>query len=252
MLDIVIEIDCDMHRSGLSPDDPLILDITRLVNDSPATNFRGFMTHAGESYNSQSPEEIRTFSHIERNAVVAAAKFVKEIGISCPIISVGSTPTALFADDLTGVSEVRAGVFIFQDLFQEGLGVCPMESLALSVLATVIGHKKNQNRLIIDAGGMALSKDRSTISQKQDRMYGLVCRADSGTVIPDLIVDDTNQEHGLITCPSGEINFDGYPIGTLLRILPNHACMTAAAPNQYYLTGGDQRVTDIWPRCQGW
>jgi len=251
-LHVVIEIDSDMHRSGLSPDDPLILDIARRVTASERVSFMGFMTHAGESYNCQTTKDIQHFSHMERDAVLDAAKYVGEIGITCPMISVGSTPTASFADDLSGITEVRAGVFIFQDMVMENLGVCSMDDLALTVLATVIGHKKNQNRIIIDAGGLALSKDRGTASQKIDRLYGLVCKADSGALIPELIVEATNQEHGLITNPTNEVNFDAYPIGSQLRILPNHACMTAAAHSHYYLTDGDQKVSDIWQRCQGW
>ncbi|PCI31583.1 MAG: alanine racemase [Alphaproteobacteria bacterium] len=252
IFDVLIEIDCDMHRAGLSPDDPQILDIAGLLEGSSASNFMGFMTHAGESYNCETTEAIRKHSHIERDAVVQAVKYTQQSGIYSRIVSAGSTPTARFADDLTGVTEVRAGVFVFQDLFQAGLGVCDIDDIALSVLTMVIGHKKNQNRLIIDAGGMALSKDRGTAHQKQDRLFGLVCSADDGKLIPNLIVEAANQEHGMITSLAGEINFDDFPIGTLLRILPNHACMTAAAHSCYHIIDGNQVVADIWPRCQGW
>lgn len=253
ILDVLIEIDSDMHRAGLSPDDPVVLDIARLLEHSSTINFMGFMTHAGESYNCKTTEDIRLHSHQERDAVVESVSYANDIGISSQIVSVGSTPTAHFADDLTGVSEVRAGVFVFQDLFQAGLGVCNIEDIALSVLTMVIGHKKNQNRIIVDAGALALSKDRGTEHQECDRKFGLVCLADNGVLIPDLIVEAVNQEHGMITSTAGLINFDDFPIGSLLRILPNHACMTAAAHNHYHIIDGAHPVvTDIWSRCQGW
>lgn len=251
-LNVLIEIDSDGHRAGLSPNDPLVLEIAKLLNDSPTINFMGFMTHGGESYNCETVEDIRKHSYIERDAVVKCAKNAEQIGVTTHIVSVGSSPTARFADDLTHVTEVRAGVFIFQDLFQAGLGCCNIKDIALSLLTTVIGHKKNQNRIIIDAGGMALSKDRGTASQKQDRLFGLVCTANSEEIIPDLIVEAANQEHGMITSFAGQINFDDFPIGSLLRILPNHACMTAAAHSQYNIINSSKQVTDIWFRCQGW
>jgi len=252
VLEILIEIDSDMHRAGLSPDDPLVSEIAVVLNDCPATHFMGFMTHAGESYNCTTPAEIKKHAQIERDAVAFAAKQVEKFGVSSKIISAGSTPTAHFSDDWTGVTEVRAGVFVFQDLFQAGLGVCDVDDIALSVLTTVTGHKKNQNRIIVDAGGLALSKDRGTAAQKFDRLYGLVCSAEDGTLIPDLIVEAANQEHGLITSTSGKINFAEFPIGSRLRILPNHVCMTAAAHSHYYVTDDNQSVTDVWQRCSGW
>jgi len=249
---ILIEIDCDNHRAGLEPDDPMVSKLASLLDSQQGVAFLGFMTHAGESYECTSTNQIKQHAKQEVNVIAACAKTVKQQGLQAAITSIGSTPTATFVDDLNGISEVRAGVYVFQDLFQVGLGVCQWQDIALSVLTTVVSHKPNNNKMIVDAGGLALSKDRSTESQHTDCHYGLVCEADTGELIDDLLVVGANQEHGLITCSKEAIDYSRFPIGTQLRILPNHACMTAAAHAGYYVVDGGDDVVDRWSRCNGW
>lgn len=249
---VLIEIDCDGHRAGLRPDDPAVAELARTIHDSDGIEFLGLMTHAGDSYSCRSTEEIKQHAAREVRSIADCASIIEKSGIPVPIRSVGSTPTATFGDSLDGISEVRAGVFVFQDLVMVGLGVCEIEDIALSVLATVISHKPEYNRLIVDAGGIALSKDRGTAEQRIDRGFGLVCDAGSGALIEGLTVSGANQEHGLITGGPEALDFSNYPIGSRLRILPNHACMTAAAHEQYQVVDGDDVVTDVWQRCQGW
>ncbi|MCY3988960.1 MAG: DSD1 family PLP-dependent enzyme, partial [Gammaproteobacteria bacterium] len=84
--------------------------------------------------------------------------------------------------------------------------------------------------------------------------YGLVCDAETGRTIDNLVVSGVHQEHGLISTIDGApLPFDRFPVGTQFRILPNHACMTAAAHDQYHLVDGETpTVTAIWPRHNGW
>jgi D-serine deaminase-like pyridoxal phosphate-dependent protein len=167
------------------------------------------------------------------------------------VVSVGSTPTALFARDFVGVTEVRAGVYVFFDLVMAGLGVCREDEIALSVLTSVIGHQAERGQLIVDAGWMALSRDRGTQSQRVDQGYGLVCD-EAGAVIGDLIVVSANQEHGIIARRGGgPLDMEDFPVGTLLRVLPNHACATAAQHGSYQLLDGGE-IRNAWPRFGGW
>ena len=117
-------------------------------------------------------------------------------------MSVGSTPTATFAASFASVTEVRPGVYGFHDLVMAGLGVCRVEDIALSVLTAVIGHQKEKNWVLVDAGWMALSRDRGTAKQRVDQGYGLVCDA-KGDPIEDLVVADANQEHGIVARRGG-------------------------------------------------
>ncbi|HSN20200.1 MAG TPA: alanine racemase [Usitatibacter sp.] len=243
----LVEIDSDGHRAGIPPDDSRLFEVARALG--PA--LRGVMTHAGESYNCTSVGAIEAMATREREAVSAAAMALRERGHECPVVSVGSTPTATFARSFDGVTEVRVGVYVFQDLVMAGLGVCSVNDIALSVLATVVGHQREKNWLITDAGWMALSRDRGTARQKLDQGYGLVCDA-LGRPIDGLVVADANQEHGIVARRDrGPIDFARFPIGSRVRVLPNHACATAAQfPEYQVLRAG--RPAEVWERFGGW
>lgn len=249
---VMIEIDCDGHRSGIRPGDAALIEICRILHGGHGTQMRGVMTHAGDSYNCRSADEIRAMAERERLAVVRCAQELKQAGLPCPVVSVGSTPTATYAQKLDGVTEVRAGVYMFFDLVMAGLGVCATDDIALSVLATVIGHQPEKNWIITDAGWMALSRDRGTARQQVDQGYGVVCDVD-GRPLPGLIVAEANQEHGIIADRNGGVlDLARFPVGTPLRILPNHACATAAAHAAYHVVDGGAEITAVWPRFSGW
>jgi D-serine deaminase-like pyridoxal phosphate-dependent protein len=248
-LRVAIEIDTDGHRAGLVPDDERVVSIARTLTRNNI-RFHGLMTHAGESYNVHDRTGLEAHAELERSAMATCASRLRAEGFRDIVVSVGSTPTLTAARHLDGVDEVRAGVYMFQDLFQSNLSVCSLPDLALTVLTTVIGRRPDLGFLIVDAGGLAMSKDRGTASQHTDYGYGLVCDA-SGAPLPQrLIVGNVMQEHGLISLPAAD--FGRFPLGTKLRILPNHACMTAAAHDHYHVIDTESGSMAVWPRCNGW
>lgn len=249
--DLLIEIDSDGHRSGLKPDAPELLEIAQLLAAAGIAP-QGVMTHAGASYDCKSVEAIHAMAEQERAAVVHAAARLRAAGLPCPVVSVGSTPTATFAQKLDGVTEMRVGVFVFQDLVMAGLRVCSVDDIAISVLGTVIGHRPDQGWTLIDAGWMAMSGDRGTAGQTVDQGYGLVCDLD-GQPIQDLIVVGANQEHGIVAHRCGQPdNMPHLPVGTQVRVLPNHACATAAQYQSYQVLGPEGQIAATWPRFNGW
>jgi len=246
---VLIEIDTDGHRAGVKPDSEALIPLARALRDSGNT-VAGVMTHAGESYNSRGDAALRAMAEQERSGAVRAATRLREAGFDAPVVSVGSTPTAHHAENLSGVTEVRAGVFVFFDLVMAGIGVCRVEDIALSVLATVNGYRADKGWTLIDAGWMALSRDRGTAKQPLDQGYGVVCDID-GRPIPDLIVVDSHQEHGIIAHRSGG-KAPALPVGTRLRILPNHACATGAQHDGYHVVDAGREVLERWERFNGW
>jgi len=243
----LVEIDSDGHRAGIAPGDPRLIEVAEVFGEA----LHGVMTHAGDSYNCESTDAIRAVAAREREAVVSSAQALRKRGHPCAVVSVGSTTTATFAESFTGVTEVRTGVYVFHDLVMAGLGVCGIEDIAISVLGSVIGHQRDKNWVITDAGWMALSRDRGTSKQKVDQGYGVVCDAE-GLPIDDLIVVDANQEHGIVARRGGgPIDFDRFPIGALVRILPNHACATAAQHGEYQVIR-DGHPVGVWERFSGW
>ncbi|MBL8754852.1 MAG: alanine racemase [Planctomycetes bacterium] len=247
----LLEIDADDHRAGIRPHSDALLATARALADGGV--LRGVMTHAGASYACRSPAAIAAMAAQERDAVVTAAARLRAAGHQAAVVSVGSTPTALFGEDLTGVTEVRAGVYVFMDLVMVGLSVCTLDDVALSVLCAVIGHQRDKNWLVTDGGWMALSRDRGTAALPIDQGYGVVCDQ-HGVALPDLVVHGTNQEHGLVARrDGGTLDFAQFPVGTLLRVLPNHACATAAQHDRYHLVRGRElTVHAVVPRFSGW
>ncbi len=252
---VMIEVDSDGHRAGIAPDNALLLQVGRTLHEGGAT-LRGVMTHAGASYECRSPAALHAMAEQERSRCVRAAERLRAAGLPCPEVSVGSTPTALSAASLHGVTEVRAGVYVFHDLVMLGLGVCRIDEIALSVLTTVIGHQPAKGWVLVDAGWMAMSRDRGMPGQPVDYGYGAVCEAD-GTAIDGLVMVGANQEHGILAWAEDRHAVAGgdlaqrLPLGTLLRILPNHACATAAQFDHYaVLTAGGG--LERWPRFNGW
>lgn len=247
---VFIEIDCDGHRGGITPESDLLLPIASCIESSGSV-ITGLMTHAGESYHCLSAHDISEAAAEECRAVLVAAGRLRKAGFVCPVISVGSTPTAHHFEDLTDITEVRAGVFATFDLFMMNLGICQVDNIAISVVSTVIGHNTEKNRLFIDAGWMAMSRDRGTSGQVRDYKYGLVCTL-SG-VDTGLTIDGTSQEHGVITLPKdSSCKINDFPIGSKVKILPNHACATAAMHQSYEVVSKNKNESNKWVRIQGW
>ncbi len=240
----LIEIDTGEARGGVGPEDGTLLEIAAKLGP----NLAGVMTHAGHSYAGRTPAEMTAIAETERAGAVRAAARLRQAGHDCAIVSIGSSPTAIHAASLEGVTEVRAGVYMFGDLFQAEIGTHGLDDIAVTVLTSVIGRRPG--RLLVDAGGMALSKDRSTEAAPKDYGFGLMLDLDGTPRHGDAIVRRAYQEHGLIDLdPAHPVDL---PIGGLVRIAPNHTCMTAAAHDRYYVIDGGDEVVAMWPRVNGW
>ncbi|QRF56754.1 DSD1 family PLP-dependent enzyme [Variovorax paradoxus] len=251
VFEVLIEIDTDGHRSGIKPGEAALLEVGRVLHDG-GMRLAGVLTHAGSSYELDTPEALAAMAEQERAGCVQAAERLRAAGLPCAVVSVGSTPTALSAARLDGVTEVRAGVYVFFDLVMHNIGVCAPEDIALSVLATVIGHQAEKGWAILDAGWMAMSRDRGTAKQKHDFGYGQACDLE-GRVIEGYVLSGANQEHGILSLAGGTATdiVERFPIGTRLRILPNHACATGAQFPEYHALAQDGSLR-AWPRLHGW
>lgn len=241
----LIEIDTGEARGGLTPDDERLLPLAERLGPLLA----GVMTHAGHSYAARTPAEIACIAAAERDGAVRAAERLRAAGHPAPIVSIGSSPTALHAGSLAGITEMRAGVYMFGDLFQAEIGTHGPDDIAVTVLVSVIGRRPGQ--VLIDAGGLALSKDRSTEAAPRDWGFGLVLDRQGRRTLGEAMVRRAYQEHGVVDldprCPAA------LAVGAKVRVAPNHACMTAAAHDRYHVVeGGSEEVAAVWPRVNGW
>ena len=259
---LLIEIDCGGERGGVQPDSRQLLEIGKLIKSSESIEFCGLMTHAGQSYHCRSVSEIISVAEQERMAIITANTRLKnELDLNSKILSVGSTPTATFAESFDGLTETRPGVYMFHDIDQYFIGSCQLEDIAVSVLTTVIGHNKAANRLLIDAGALALSKDISASEFSNVTGYGWVADIE-GERIQNTYVESVHQEHGLIalvgnktssrSLDEARFDFERFPVGMRLRILPIHACMTVAAFSHYHVHDNDNNLLANWSRINHW
>jgi D-serine deaminase-like pyridoxal phosphate-dependent protein len=251
---IFIEIDCGGGRGGVAADGDALIAIARAIETSSNLSLAGVLTHAGQSYAEPGIDKIGRIAEIERSTIVHAATRLRAEGIEVRSVSLGSTPTVALATSMEGVTEVRPGVYTLCDLDQVALGVYSVDDIAASVLTTVIGHNVRSRRILIDAGALALSKDLSAFHFDEAYGYGLVCDELGRGPIDGMRVSDLHQEHGFIACPT--VLFDklveDFPVGTRLRILPNHACMTVAPFSFYNLVRGQGAdVLSRWAKLGG-
>ena len=146
------------------------------------------------------------------------------------------------------MTEIRAGVYMFGDLFQSEIETHGDDAIAVTVLTSVIGRRPG--RVLIDAGGLALSKDRSTEATPHDYGFGLALDLDGRRSLGQATVRKAYQEHGVIALdPDHPVDL---AVGAQLRIAPNHTCMTAAAHDRYFVVDGGQDVVAVWHRVNGW
>lgn len=246
--DVFVKIDVGYHRCGVEPHTHEAVEIPRQISDAQHLNFAGILTHAGHSYNAKTKDEVAEIGRQERDRMVEHAGRLRALGIEVPTVSIGSTPTITHVDHLDGIDEIRPGNYIFFDAFQATLGSCCFDDTALTVLASVVHRDRGRRKIITDAGGIALSKDRGPVDLDPSCGYGRVLDLeglDTGARITSV-----SQEHGTFIVPD-EVNFDSFQVGARVRIMANHSCLTAAQHEAYNVVE-DGRVVDRWDIRRGW
>ena len=183
--------------------------------------------------------------------MVEFAAALRAAGIDVPVVSIGSTPTISTVDHLAGVDEARPGNYIFFDAFQATLGSCRFEDCALTVLASVVHRDSARRKVVVDAGAIALSKDRGAADLDPECGYGRVLDLEGRDL--NLRVASLSQEHGVIEVRGGDGDalFDELKVGSRLRILANHSCLTAAQ-HPHYNVFDEGRIVDRWQIQRGW
>jgi D-serine deaminase-like pyridoxal phosphate-dependent protein len=246
-LHLLLKVDSGLHRAGVLPEDPAARILAHRIADSPHLLFDGILTHAGHSYTARSVEEIRSIGRDERRVMAHLADELRADGLDVSVVSVGSTPTMSFAEDLRGVTEMRPGNYVFHDLTMVSLEVCGVADCAVTVLGSVVST--HGTTVLTDAGALALSKDTGATQRAPDAGFGLVF-AEYGRqkLIPaaEVHVVSLSQEHGLLVAsPPGR-----FSVGERVRILEQHSCLTVALFDHVAVVRGED-VLERWPICRG-
>lgn len=247
-IEALVEVDVGEGRAGVAVEGDALLAIAAALG----TRLAGVVSHSGHSYAGRSEAEMAAIAEAERAGIVRAAERLRDAGHAVRIVSVGASPTALYARHLDGVTETRAGVYMMGDLFQAQIGTHPPEDIAVTVLASVIGRYPERGAVLLDAGALALSKDRSTEKAPRDWAFGRVLDLDGTPSLGEAMVVRVHQEHGEVRAAvGGGLPLDRLPVGARVRVAPNHVCLTAAAhPHYHVLEAG--RLVAQWERVNYW
>jgi D-serine deaminase-like pyridoxal phosphate-dependent protein len=232
------EVDSGLGRLGTPPGKPTI-DAILEVRRVPGTRLEGLFTHAGHAYRATSRDEIRVIGEHEGRALVETAEMLFSRGLAVETLSVGSTPTAPYAAGISGVTEMRPGNYVFNDATQVALGGAAVDDCAQTVLTTVVGRPA-PDRVVVDAGSKALPPENPS---GRAAGWGIV----SGH--PELVVEGLSEEHGVIRAPAGP---PGPPVGSRLRIVPNHACTATNLHPRSWLVDGPHVVEELPATARGW
>ncbi|PWB71466.1 alanine racemase [candidate division GN15 bacterium] len=224
-LSVLVEVDTGLHRCGLS-DPEEIGKLCRLIDQCDGLQLAGIMTHAGHAYRASSAEEVAQIGRQEGEAMVNLAESLRREGFHVEQVSVGSTPTALHAAAVFGVTELRVGNYVFNDMIQVSLGVAAEDQCALSVLATVTSLPTN-DRVVLDAGSKSLTTELGAHGNQRLTGFGKIIGTSAR-------ITRLSEEHGIIEGLDTRLR-----LGDRVRIIPNHACATVNLYDYAYIVDGE-------------
>ncbi len=241
-LRVRLKVDSGYHRAGVAPRSEAALELARRLDASTTLAFDGILTHSGHAYHASPSSEVARIAEEERGIMATFAERLRSNGIEVPTVSVGSTPAMSTVGDLTGVDEARPGSYALYDYMQTVLGSCATTDCAATVIASVVSNHPDTNHCVVDAGALALSKDAGTELAPRATMGEIFESYGAGSLRRDARVVSVSQEHGTVSAPLA--------VGTRVRILPNHSCLTVAQFDEYYVARGDE-IVDRWKVWRG-
>ncbi len=225
VFEVLLELDGGTRRGGLLPGEPA-LRFAKQIRKYDGIKIAGLLYYPGRSYHEETLDGIEASARQERDELLETARLLKQAGFECPIISGGNTVTGKVPWCLEGITEIRAGNYIFNDCAQLWKNRVTVEDCALRIVSTVIA-KPDASSAIIDCGTKTMSGDNLT--PKHPR-FGYVIDH------PDAIVWNLNEEHGFVKSESGAL---GLNVGDRIVIIPNHACVVPNLAGSLYGMRGD-------------
>lgn len=237
-LHVWIKVDCGYHRAGVDPESAEALELARSLADSSRLTFDGILTHAGHSYLARGREAVADIAEDERRVMTGFAERLRGEDIEVPEVSVGSTPGMWTVRNLDGITEARPGNYVFNDFEQVIIGGCEARDCAVTVLASVVSSQPRRDWCITDAGALALSKDPGFGGSMGEVFEDY----EAGVLSGEARLTTLSQEHGFLSTPR--------PVGSRVRVLPNHSCLTAACFDEYLVVRGPE-VVDRWKIWRG-
>lgn len=207
-------VDSGLGRCGMLPEDAP--ELATLLASLPGLEFAGILTHEGHVYGAHDREELRAAARETAERMRAVAAKISAGGVPVPTVSLGSSASAAVLAELGGPTQLRPGIFAFNDRGQVALGNARPQDCAARVLATVVSRPE-PTRGCIDAGSKALSSDRMSVDR--DGFDGF------GTILghPGWQLERLSEEHGWLRW-HGAGEPTPLEIGERVEVVPNHIC----------------------------
>ena len=153
-LGILVDMDVGYGFGGVAPGQDAV-DLARAVVDAPGLSFEGIMTYEGPLPMSDRAElEVETRRRLQ--PILDTRSALEQAGIEVATVSAGSTYNYDVVSQLSGITELQAGVYPLMDM--EALRIRPEFQPAATVLATVISHPV-VGRAVVDAGHKTTGPD---------------------------------------------------------------------------------------------
>ena len=235
---IFLKMDIGYNRTGIAVDHFSLIDqLLSQMNQTPMLQFKGFLGHAGHSYQCRSKEAIEAVHQTCKEKFLILKSHYQE---QYPMLtlSYGDTPSCSVTEDFTGIDEIRPGNFIFYDLTQNIIGSNELDEIAVAMACPVVAKHPDRNEIVIYGGGVHLSKDRVE-DPETGVIFGRIAEKKGsgwGACIPNMHLKSLSQEHGIVSVPKETMR--DYAIGDLLWVLPVHSCMAADLMKEFHTPDG--------------
>ncbi len=220
-LPVLLEIDTGFHRLGVQPDEAA--SVAKSLSRLPGIRLAGVLTHEGQVYHQRTADEIASSARAAGKLMVQTASHLRDAGFAIDEVSVGSTPGAPYIASVPGITEIRPGTYIFNDVSEIALGVASRDTCALTVLTTVVSIPE-RDRAVVDAGSKTLTPE--TVDAHADWGFGLVKDIEGAVLVR------VSQEHGVLQLRDAHHRLE---VGQQIEIIPNYACPVVNLADTLYL-----------------
>lgn len=237
-VDVLVKVDVGFHRCGIAPSIREAVAFLQEIASMPGLRLRGLLAHAGHGYHATSDDHARKIAEDEARTLTSLARAARQAGVVIDEISAGATPTARYSLQQDGLTEYRAGNYVFFDRTQVGLGAASFDDCAMTVLAGVVS-KPAADRLILDCGSKTLSSDMArgfTPLPGHGAIFRDVAAAPGQQPDADLIIERLSEEHATVRPASGSTSLEP---GDRVRVLPNHSCVVTNLVDELWIVQGD-------------
>ncbi|MEM2549977.1 MAG: DSD1 family PLP-dependent enzyme [Nitrososphaerota archaeon] len=231
-LGVYIDVDCGMHRTGVSPEKAP--ELASLIHRSEGLYFAGVMGYEGHAGAPLKADERQKLTEEAIQMTLEAVRLIKNRGIEVKEVSVGSTPTVAYSSKFEEVTEIQPGTYVFNDYYLVDRAVATIETCALRVLATVMSRSA-PDRGVIDAGSKAFQLDMN--------------RYPVATGIQGVEVIKFSEEHGWLKI-TGEAQ-NKIKLGDKLEFIPYHVCTCVNQHDTMYITRNDKVIYEWQIKARG-